>query len=206
MFSMGLYLLPEGVHASFDQELSRFFLQARNGRQKYHMVKWADICTPKDLGGLGILASRHMNVALMLKWVWRILTDDGGLWLQLIQAKCLRGRPLLACDRREGSQFWRSLQDIKHRIRLGMTCSVGHGAGTLFWLDTWVNRSPLRSQFPELFAIYGIPMALVADAVQDGAWTLPFRRSFGPAKVTAWQHLRVCLPAYLSADPYWVSW
>ena len=69
MFNMGLYLLPEGVHCSFDKELSRFFWQPRTGLQKYHMVKWADICSPKDLGGIGIPASRHMNVALMLKWV-----------------------------------------------------------------------------------------------------------------------------------------
>ena len=142
----------------------------------------------------------------MLKWVWRILRGDGGLWLQLVKAKYLRGCPLMACERKEGSQFWRSLQDIKHRIRLGLSCSVGDGAGTLFWLDTWVNGSPLRSQFPELFAICGDPMTLVADAVQEGAWTLPFRRSFGPAEDTAWQRLRACLPPALSADPDRVSW
>lgn len=105
MYMMEMYLLPEGVHANFDKELSRFFWMANDGHEKYHMVKWADIFSPKELGGLGIVSSRHMNMALMLRWVWRILTDDGGLWLQLIKAKYLRGRPLLACERREGSQF-----------------------------------------------------------------------------------------------------
>jgi hypothetical protein len=61
-----MYILPEGVHSSCDKDLSQFFWQAMNGRQKYHMVKWADICVPKELGGLGILASRRMNAALML--------------------------------------------------------------------------------------------------------------------------------------------
>ncbi|KAM0922736.1 hypothetical protein ACQ4PT_005968 [Festuca glaucescens] len=51
MYIMGLCLLPEGVHGDFDMELSRFFWQDTNGRQKYHMVKWADICVPKDQGG-----------------------------------------------------------------------------------------------------------------------------------------------------------
>ena len=50
MYTMGLYLLPEGVHESFDRELSRFFWQAANGRPKYHMVKWSDICAPRSLG------------------------------------------------------------------------------------------------------------------------------------------------------------
>ena len=77
MYMMGLYTLPEGIHASFDKELSRFFWQGSDGRQKYHMVKWADLCTPKDRGGIGILSSRKMNKALMLRWVWRILREEG---------------------------------------------------------------------------------------------------------------------------------
>ncbi|KAE8807886.1 retrotransposon unclassified [Hordeum vulgare] len=93
MYMMGMYILPEGVHSAFDKELARFFWQAGDGRPKYHMVKWADICMRKDQGGLGIPASRRMNVALMLRWVWRILQGDGGLWIQLIVAKYLRGRP-----------------------------------------------------------------------------------------------------------------
>src|SRR3954471_19362632 len=101
-----------------------------DGHQKYHIVKWTDICAPKDLGGIGIISSRHMNVALMLRWVWRILTDDGGLWLRLIKAKYLRGCPLLAYDRREGSQFWRAIQDIKPAIRKGLVISTGNGKNT----------------------------------------------------------------------------
>jgi hypothetical protein len=69
MYIMGLYLLPEGVHGTFDKELSRIFSQDMNGRQKYDMVKWADICAPKEHGGIGILPSRRFNKALMLKWV-----------------------------------------------------------------------------------------------------------------------------------------
>lgn len=90
---MGIYILLEGVHSSFNKDLSRFFRQAADGRQKYHMVKWVDICMPKDQGVLGIMASPRMNVALMLRWVWRIMRGEGDLWLQLIQAKYLRDYP-----------------------------------------------------------------------------------------------------------------
>jgi hypothetical protein len=43
MYIMGLYLLPKGVHGTFDKELSRFFWHDMNGLQKYDLVKWADI-------------------------------------------------------------------------------------------------------------------------------------------------------------------
>ena len=161
-FIMGMYSLPEGVHAACDKELSCFFWQDPTGKQKYHMVKWSDMCAPKDFGGIGILASRKMNVALMLRWVWRILRGEGGLWLQLLKAKYLHDRPLLACDRREGSLFWRSIQDIKQEIWKGIRFSIGDGSGTLFWLDPLVRDSPLRFEFPTLFAICSEPSQIVA--------------------------------------------
>jgi hypothetical protein len=193
MYIMGLYLLPEGVHAAFDKELSRFFWQDRTGRQKYHMVKWADVCAPKDLGGIGIISSRHMNVALILKWVWRILSDDGGLWLKLIKAKYLRGRPLLACDRREGSQFWRALQDVKHEVRAGLSFSIGDGRGTMFWLDPWLGASPICLDFPDLFAICADPPSLVADVAQGG-WDILFRRGLTQGEALIRASLRNLLP------------
>ena len=78
MYMIDLYLLPDGIHRSFDKALSRFFWMGPSGRQKYHMVKWADICAPKEVGGIGILDFRRMNEALMLRWVWRILRGEEG--------------------------------------------------------------------------------------------------------------------------------
>ena len=169
MYMMVLYTLSEGIHASFDKELSRFFWQGSDGRQKYHMVKWADLCTPKYRGGIGILSSRKMNKALMLRWVWRILREEGGLWLHIIKAKYLQGRPLLACDRQDGSQFWRAIQAIKHEIRMGARFSIGDGEGTLFWHDPWMDDLPLRVKFPSLFAICSDPAQLVASTVHNGS-------------------------------------
>jgi hypothetical protein len=57
------------------------------------MVKWVDLCAPKDFGGICILASRRMNVALMLRWVWRILKDDGGLLASVGQGQISKGTP-----------------------------------------------------------------------------------------------------------------
>ncbi|KAE8775410.1 (+)-delta-cadinene synthase [Hordeum vulgare] len=100
-----MYTLSESVHSSFDKELAKFFWQGAVSRQKYHMVKWADIRLPKGHSGLGIMASRVMNTTLMLRWVWRILRNEGGLWLQNLEAKYLRGESLLAYSRAGRSQF-----------------------------------------------------------------------------------------------------
>ncbi|KAE8768434.1 hypothetical protein D1007_60080 [Hordeum vulgare] len=206
MYRMGMYILPEGVHSAFDKELARFFWQAGDGRPKYHMVKWADIFLPKDRGGFGIPASRRMNVALMLRWVWRILQGDGGLWLQLIEAKYLRGRPLLACSLSSGSQFWKSIQGIKDDIRLGLRLSVVIGSGTHFWLDPWLDGDPLGFQFPRLFAICDDPAVLIIAAAFEDRWHFAFRRSLGPAEAREWESLKAVVPLPTSSANDSASW
>uniref|UniRef100_A0A8I6XL94 Reverse transcriptase zinc-binding domain-containing protein n=1 Tax=Hordeum vulgare subsp. vulgare TaxID=112509 RepID=A0A8I6XL94_HORVV len=169
------------------------------------MVKWADICLPQDRGGLGILASRRMNVALMLDWVWRITLGDGGLWLRLLEAKYLQGIPLLACSCSAGSQFWKSIQAIKEEIRAGLWFSVHNGSGTQFWLDPCLDGAPLRLRFPGLFAICAAPTILVSEAALADRWHFEFFRSFGPAEVLEWNSMREVVPLPLSPEPDSVS-
>uniref|UniRef100_A0A453PZ90 Reverse transcriptase zinc-binding domain-containing protein n=1 Tax=Aegilops tauschii subsp. strangulata TaxID=200361 RepID=A0A453PZ90_AEGTS len=70
------------------------------------MVKWSKICKPKDQGGLGVISSKRMNIALLSKWLWRIALGEGGLWLDIIRAKYLRDQPLVFAQISGGSQFW----------------------------------------------------------------------------------------------------
>ena len=97
--------LHESLHHEVTKLLSRFFWAGENNKQKYHMVKWSEICKPKDQGGLGVISSKRMNIALLSKWLWRIQTDEGGLWLEIIRAKYLHGQPLAFAYRTGGSQF-----------------------------------------------------------------------------------------------------
>lgn len=52
------------------------------------MVKWLNLCIPKDFGGLGIMETRIMNESLIAKWGWRVLKDDrNDLCGQLLKKK-----------------------------------------------------------------------------------------------------------------------
>jgi hypothetical protein len=72
MFAMGIYLLHEATHAEMNKSRARFFWEGAGNKRKYHMVDWATVCKPKELGGLGILNTKLMNIALMLKWIWKL--------------------------------------------------------------------------------------------------------------------------------------
>ena len=115
-----------------------------------------------------------------------------------MKAKYLRGCPLLACERKEGSQFWHAIQSIKEHIILGAVASVGNGRDTLFWLDSWFGGRPLRDVFPDLFAICAEPLVSIASAFQQGQWNIGFRRTFGPGEVASWRSMLASLPLSLS--------
>jgi hypothetical protein len=87
---MSFYLLQDGIQSSFDKVRSHFFWAKGKDKQKYHMVKWATMCTPKEVEGLGFTNTKLMNVCLMAKWSWKVYNGQGGLWLQILRRKLMR--------------------------------------------------------------------------------------------------------------------
>ena len=172
------------------------------------MVSWPDICKPRDQGGLGIVCSKRMNIALLSRWLWRISQGQGGLWLDIIRAKYLRGQPLAFCQRSGGSQFWQSIIQLLPVLRIGTPISVGSGSATLFWFDRWAGDSPFAARFPDLFSIAVDPTISVERALID-LGRLTFRRPFGPSESAAWRELLDCIALHepaVDSGPDQVRW
>ncbi|KAJ4732774.1 RNA-directed DNA polymerase (reverse transcriptase)-related family protein [Rhynchospora pubera] len=49
------------------------------------LVNWDTCCMPKINGGLGIIDLRAQNDALMLKWLWTLISNPDSAWTHLIQ-------------------------------------------------------------------------------------------------------------------------
>ncbi|KAE8799353.1 hypothetical protein D1007_25286 [Hordeum vulgare] len=60
------------------------------------------------------MLSKRMNIALLTKWLWTIANGDGGLWLDIIRNKYLRGQPLAFCE-------------LLHFLRIGSSILIGSG-------------------------------------------------------------------------------
>uniref|UniRef100_A0A453HY99 Reverse transcriptase zinc-binding domain-containing protein n=1 Tax=Aegilops tauschii subsp. strangulata TaxID=200361 RepID=A0A453HY99_AEGTS len=167
LFLVSFYNLHETLHHGIAKVQSRFYWAGDNNKQKYHMVSWPDICKPREQGGLGIMCSKRMNIALLCRWLWRISQDHGGLWLDVIWNKYLRGQPLAFCQRSGGSQFWQSVVQLLPVLRIGTSISVGSGTTTLFWFDRWAGDTPFTARFPDLFSIAVDPLISVERALID---------------------------------------
>jgi hypothetical protein len=114
LFDMGIYLLHNTTHHAMDRHRSQFFWEGVGNKRKYHMVDWATVCRPEEVGGLGILNTKVMNIVLMLKWVWKLYQKAEGLWADLIRAKYPGERDIFSNEiLKRGSQFWNAILEMK---------------------------------------------------------------------------------------------
>ena len=63
---------------------------------------------------------------------------------------------------------------------------MGNGQTTRFWEDKWLNNTPLREQFPNIFNIVRNKTSLVAEVLSHANLNLSFRRSIVGIKLVEW--------------------
>ncbi|XP_071708271.1 uncharacterized protein [Rutidosis leptorrhynchoides] len=56
------------------------------GIRKMSRVKWDLILASREKGGLGIGSLNSFNLALLLKWWWRLVNNPNALWVQMIKS------------------------------------------------------------------------------------------------------------------------
>jgi hypothetical protein len=84
LYMLSFFLLPKGVLSRLDFFRLRFFWQGDSEKKKYRLAKWSVVCRPKDQGGLGIQDLEVKNTALLGKWLFSLLTEDG-VWQTLLR-------------------------------------------------------------------------------------------------------------------------
>jgi len=140
------------------------------------MIKREALNRPKELGGLGFLDVRVMNTCLMVKWIDRLERGDDSLCCSLLRRKYLGQRSIFEIKTKKGSQFWRSLLDLRPWYQKGRVIKIKAGHQTRFLLDCWLGDCPLKINFHNLYSIASDLDLTVANAYVNGQWRLTFRR------------------------------
>ncbi|WJX31200.1 hypothetical protein P8452_19654 [Trifolium repens] len=153
-------------------------------------IKWDVVCLPKKKGGLGVRDVRVVNISLLAKWRWRLLSDDNTIWKEVIKAKYgegVIGKTLLEDEfrPRNSSLWWKDVCSIGRNLdhnwfSENVIIKLGNGVRTRFWTDRWTGDMSLQARFPRLFSISLLKNASVADIVHQiydmDRWSLLWRR------------------------------
>jgi hypothetical protein len=93
LYMLSFFQVPKGA-TTVTLLLLKIFLARRFGKKKkYRLVKWNVVCRPRDQGGLGIHDLEAKNIALLGKWLYKLLIEDG-VWQILLRRKYIGSKAL----------------------------------------------------------------------------------------------------------------
>lgn len=89
--SLGIYFLsifkaPETILKTLESIRASFFWGGSRDSKKLAWVKWTNVLSSFDKGGLGIGSLKSFNLALLQKWRWRYYSLPNNLWVKFTKA------------------------------------------------------------------------------------------------------------------------
>jgi hypothetical protein len=189
LYMLSFFILPKGILHKLDYYRSRFFWQGDNEKKKYRLVKWSIVCSPKDQGGLGVHDLEVKNSALLGKWLFKLLTEDG-IWQTILRRKYIGSKTLSQVVWKPGdSHFWAGLMATKNVFFRHGTFSIKNGAQIRFWEDAWLDNAPLSEQYPALYRIARRQGDTIATVMATSPPNVTFRRVLLGQRLVAWNNL-----------------
>nr|GEX50478.1 RNA-directed DNA polymerase, eukaryota [Tanacetum cinerariifolium] len=86
LYNMSIFKVPRGILNSMEAIRSKFFNGMEPSTNKITWAAWNKVLASKENGGLGMSSYHALNRALLFKWVWRFISQDGSLWFCVIKA------------------------------------------------------------------------------------------------------------------------
>jgi hypothetical protein len=206
LYMISFFLLPKGVLQKLDYYRSRFFWQGDSEKKKYRVVKWSVAYRPKDQGGLRVHDLQVKNSALLRKWLFKLLTEDG-VWRTLVKRKYIGLKALSQVFWKHGdSHFWAGLMALKNFF-LPSWYFINDGSQIQFWEDTWLDNVPLQDQYPALYSIVHYKSDTIAKVMATSPPAVSFRWDLLGNRLTTWNTLQQCLESIqLSPGPDESRW
>lgn len=145
-FSMQTMFMPAGIWEAIDKRIRRFIWGGTPEQRKCHLIRWDTVTKPKEAGGLGIRATKEVNLAFMAKLGWRILVDRDSLWVRIMRAKYAHGKHgvEIMTSKQGGSNAWKGITSAFPLIHEKIRFTVNNGRDTRFWMDSWIQDKPLQ--------------------------------------------------------------
>lgn len=162
-----LYSMPASIRSDIDRIRRCFFwgddLKGVDTKRKLHLINWETLCLPKNAGGLNIGIMKLKNGAMLAKWLWRLYTERGRMWNELMVAlygKEIQFDVLQIKINTHSSPVIQSIRNLLKWDKMeqlvqpsAFIWSVRNGSKVLFWHDHWHHSGLLRVKLCKAFEV-----------------------------------------------------
>lgn len=170
-------LVPKGVCDTIESLIRQFIWDAAESKRKIALVKWENLCQPKDNGGLGFRRLSDQNSDFMMKLGYNLIFKIGTLWVQVLRGKYgMKESMPDSIIRSSCSYMWRAGARAWPLLRSFMIWSIGDGKSVCCWEGCWV---PDKGSLKNYVSGYGFfdPKTTVSEMVlPNGVWNLALFR------------------------------
>nr|GMD79802.1 uncharacterized protein LOC109155081 [Ipomoea batatas] len=137
------------------------------------------MCYPKEKGGVGFRRLREMNLSLLGKQAWRLITRPNSLVARVYKSRYYpQGSFFDASSGSNPSYIWRGLLEVREVMGRGCRRCIGDGLSTKIGTDPWlpIDDNPYISS-PLHDSIMEAPVSSLLN-VQGTGWDVAWLNWF----------------------------
>ncbi|GJU30484.1 putative RNA-directed DNA polymerase, eukaryota, reverse transcriptase zinc-binding domain protein [Tanacetum coccineum] len=176
IYLLSIFKAPALILNSLERIRANFFWGGAIVSKKIAWVKWSNVLSSFDKGGLGVGSLKSFNFSLLKKWRWRLYSNPHALWVKIL--KSLHGYEggfdQVGCKTNGISAKIVGSSNYLHSNGIlpvdSLRYKVGCGSLIRLWKDTWLGNSPLYLRFNILFRLEQDKDCLIIDHFSNGQW------------------------------------
>ena len=151
IYYMSIFKMPAGVRRHLEKTMRSFFWRGSQLEESRGaaLVAWTTVCRPVSQGGLGIRHLQHTNMALLTKWVCRMMKSSGDLVSVVLRDGYGHSLDweMWQTPRRGDSAFMASMRTCFPQVQRFFRPQLRNGETFRLWEDNWSRHGCLSGVF-----------------------------------------------------------
>ncbi|XP_056842877.1 uncharacterized protein LOC130495492 [Raphanus sativus] len=168
-FWMAAFRLPSGCIKEIERLCSAFLWSGTELNNRKAKVSWADICSTKQEGGLGLRRLKEVNTVSCLKLIWRILSSNS-MWVNWVKIYLIRKSSIWMVkeNTQSGSWMWKKILKCRDLAKRMYKVEVKNGKKTSFWFENWSSMGCLKDILSDGSRI---DLGILSTATVEESWS-----------------------------------
>lgn len=132
-FLMSCLVLPKKTIKEINLSQAKYWW-GKNSNKFCRWVSWKKICSSKDQGGIGLRSLSNMNMALLAKLAWRILTVPTSVIGKVLNAKYGGKKGWFTNDfiKKDTSNTGKGLREGMQQLKGNAVWKIGSGDHVMY--------------------------------------------------------------------------